>query len=651
MSIFFKTQLIIYVIFCWSLALAGHSSLTSPNSSTQKHDLSATDLEAFFDGFIPLQIGEADVAGAVIAVVKDNQVLFSKGYGYVNVKEKTPISPESTLFRAGSISKLFLWTAIMQLVEQEKLDLDRDINDYLDFKIPTAFDKPITMRDIMTHRTGFEESLKGLFVDSMESLNPISHYVKTHIPARIFPPGTIPAYSNYASTLAAYILERISGQEFNAYIEEHIFTPLSMAHSTFRQPLPDSLKPSVSNGYILGSGDPQPFELIQSAPAGALSASAMDMTHFMIMHLQNGRYEDRSILKPETAIKMHARQEGWPPEMNAMCLGFYEQSENGYRVIAHGGDTIQFHSNLLLLIDANIDAKVGLFICYNSIGKSVINLRSTLFTNFMDRYFPESQLPKFERQPSVREMESISGYYESSRRSETTFLSMLTLFGEAKVALNPDQTISMTGFNRLNQQPVHFGEIGPMLFRDVEGKAKLSFVDDAQGGRIAYIDYPFMVYQQVNHLVNMASFNYWILGFSLTVVIVTLLGWPISSMVRRHYGKTLELSAGKKTLRFLVRIACLFIILYLIGLLIFITGLKDPSSLSDRMDGKLRTLQLVGLLIGIGSLMAIFNSLLSWMDKNQWIWTKIWNTALAAACLGIFWFIYHWNLLTLNLNY
>ena len=140
----------------------------------------------------------------------------------------------------------------------------------------------------------------------------------------------------------------------------------------------------MSNGYLLGSGDPKPFELIQAAPAGALSISAMDMTHFMIMHLQNGRYGDRQILKPETAIQMHARQEGWPKEMNAMCLGFYEQSQNGYRVIGHEGHTILFHSKLFL----NLDANTGLFISYNSAGQSKLDLCGILFDEFMDRYFP-----------------------------------------------------------------------------------------------------------------------------------------------------------------------------------------------------------------------------------------------------------------------
>ncbi len=218
-----------------SLAISGERS-------ANRHELTTEDVGAFLDGFMPVQMGQANIAGAVIAVVKDGVLIFAEGYGYADTAKKTQISPDMTLFRPGSISKLFTWTAVMQQVEQGKLDLDRDVNDYLDFKIPPAFDKPITLRDIMTHRTGFEEALKDLFVRSPDDLHPLSHYLQSHMPSRIFPPGTTPAYSNYGVTMAAYLVERVSGQNFNDYVEEHIFKPLDMNNSTFHQPLPDALK-------------------------------------------------------------------------------------------------------------------------------------------------------------------------------------------------------------------------------------------------------------------------------------------------------------------------------------------------------------------------------------------------------------------------
>src|SRR5215208_847570 len=226
-------------------------------SSDRPHEMTATDVEAFLDGLVPLQLKNADIAGATISIVKDGKLLFAKGYGYADVEKKKPVSPQETLFRPGSISKLFTWTAVMQLFEQGKLDLDRDVNDYLDFKIPDAFGKPITLKNILTHTPGFEEQIKDLFTDS--GTPNLGQYLKTHIPARIYPPGTVPAYSNYATALAGYIVQRVSGRPFDDYIAENIFGPLRMTHSTFAQPLPSSLSSLMSGGYRLGSDSAQLF--------------------------------------------------------------------------------------------------------------------------------------------------------------------------------------------------------------------------------------------------------------------------------------------------------------------------------------------------------------------------------------------------------
>ncbi len=616
------------------------------DSAPKGHELTADDLGAFLDGFMPQEIEHADIAGAVIAVVKDGKLLYAKGYGYSDVAKKAPVSPETTLFRPGSISKLFTWTSVMQQVELGKLDLDRDVNDYLDFKIPPAFGKPITLRNIMTHTTGFEETAKNLFVDSAEELRPTGEYLRVHMPERIFPPGATPAYSNYATTMAAYIVERVSGQNFNDYVEEHIFKPLNMTHATFRQPLPPSLLPDMSAGYVLGSGEPKHFEYVQVAPAGSLSASAVDMTHFMIAHLQNGKYGDAQILKPETAIQMHARQQGvWLPSMNAMCLGFYEQWLDGHRSIGHGGDTISFHSNLHLILDAN----VGLFVSYNSPGRAEIDPRGLLFNKFMERYFPAPPSNEPTLASAAQDAASVAGSYEVSRRFDTNVLAFTTVLGETKITVNPkDNTISM-GAKGLNQQPERFREIAPMVFRQVDGNAKIAFAPDPSGRRIAYIDYPFMVFQQISNPLDKQSVNYFVLGFSLCVIALTLLLWPIAAILRKHYEKPLSLEPSAKRLRLLVRLVCFLVAAFVTGLLVLLSKMDSP--LTERNDFTLHLLQVLGLLAGFGALIAIYSSLKSWGDSGQWFWYKLWNTLLALSCVGFFWFIYHWHLLNFHLNY
>ncbi len=307
----------------------------TPTKPVPTHEMTPADIEAFLDGFMPLQLGSDDIAGAVIVIVKDGNVVFQKGYGYADVAKKMPVTADATLFRIGSVSKLFTWTAIMQLVEQGKVNLDEDVNRYLDFKISPTYPKPITVWNLMTHTTGFNEAVKDLIVKDAKALEPMGNYLKEHLPTRIFPPGEVPAYSNYGATLAGYIVQRVSGQPFDDYIEQHILQPLNMTRVTFRQPLPEALKPLMSNGYTVASQPAKPFEIVVPWPAGSVSASGLDMSHFMLAHLQNGHYGNSQILRPETVQLMHTRQFAYDPRLNGMCLGFYEETRNGHRIIGH----------------------------------------------------------------------------------------------------------------------------------------------------------------------------------------------------------------------------------------------------------------------------------------------------------------------------
>src|SRR5262249_32882019 len=150
------------------------------------------EMESFIDGFMALQLREAPAAGATVAVVKDGQLFFAKGYGYADIDKRVPVDPEKTLFRPGSISKTFTWTAVMQLVEQGKLNLDRDVNTYLrEFKLPATFPAPVTLRNLMTHTAGFEDGAVGyLFKSSPSELVPIDQFLRAHVPTRVRPPTT-----------------------------------------------------------------------------------------------------------------------------------------------------------------------------------------------------------------------------------------------------------------------------------------------------------------------------------------------------------------------------------------------------------------------------------------------------------------------------
>jgi CubicO group peptidase (beta-lactamase class C family) len=611
------------------------------------HEMNADDIGAFLDGIMPQQLAREDIAGAVISVVKDGKVIFAKGYGYSDVEKRAPVTADNTLFRPGSISKLFTWTAVMQLVEQGKLDLDRDVNDYLDFKIPATYPQPITLRNIMTHTPGFEETAQELFVADAKNLKPLGTYLKEHLPERVYPPGTTPAYSNYATTMAGYIVQRVSGQSFDDYIDQHILKPLGMTHSTFRQPLPPALQPLMSKGYQLASQPAKDFEFVEAFPAGSSSVSAMDMSRFMIAHLQDGQLDGAQILKPETARLMHARQFENLPGMNAMALGFYEETRNGHRIIGHGGDTQYFHSDLHLIPDA----RVGFFISYNSAGKGEVSTREEVWFAFLDRYFPY-QIPNGSAYANAaQDAQEVSGHYVVSRRSETTILKVLNVAGEAKLFRNSDGTISASDLKDFSGQPKKFREIGPLMFLDVNGQDRLGFKRDNSGNLVAVIDFPFMVFQKSPWYLNSALQLPLIIG-SLAVILLTLVFWPVAALLRKHYGKPLALTLKQKRLRLLVRLCCVaYVIFFGAYLLFFSMALKDIGMLSPRSNPWLRLIQIVGWLGVIGTLFAVYNAFRSWQDSQRWLWGRIFDTVIALGCVGAIWFVFTWNMLHWSLKY
>lgn len=606
-----------------------------------KPEMTAADLEAFFDGIVPAQLTQNDIAGATFSVVKDGKLLFAKGYGYSDVKTKKPVSPETTLFRPGSVSKLFTWTAVMQLVEQGKLDLNKDVNEYIDFKIPEAFGKPITLTHVLTHTPGFEEQIKDLFTLDQESPN-LGEYLKTHIPNRIFPPGTTPAYSNYATALAGYIVERVSGKPFNDYCDENIFKPLGMNHSTFRQPLPENLAPNMSSGYRLASDEAKGFENINAFPAGSMSSTAIDMSKFMLAHLQGGKLGEAQILKPETVKLMHSRLYGMDDAMPAMAHGFYEEPQNGKRIIGHGGDTMWFHSDLHLVLDSG----VGFFMSYNSQSRGHSSPREVIWSAFMDRYFP-NPLPN---EPTVEnakeEAAAVVGNYIGSRRPEGSAYRALGLMGQLSVSMAEDGTIQVPLLMGANGKPKKWRAIGGGKFREVDGQDLIVFKPDQDGKMRLVTSYPFMTFTKVGFLEN-SKVILPVVGLSLGIMLLTLILWFVAWIVRRRYQHKLELSPLEWKLRWAVRIIFALNLIFVIAFGIFVTkAFSNLEMLSDSGNRTLQIIQIIGVIASLGSLIVFFNAFKTWTSKNFRIWGKLQSVIFVLATLGVLWLVYAGNLLS-----
>jgi CubicO group peptidase (beta-lactamase class C family) len=616
------------------------------------HEMTADDLSTFLDGMVPYMIQRGDIAGGVISVVKDGKLLFARGYGYADLKARTPVSPENTLFRPGSTSKLFTWTAVMQQVEQGKLDLDHDVNEYLDFKIPPRDGKPVTLRQLMTHTAGFEDTARGLLPRKAEDVN-LERYLKTHIPARIFPPGEIVAYSNYGCGLAGYIVQRVSGEGFDDYVQKHIFEPLGMHHSSFAMPLPPTLAPLMAKGYKSASdGKPQPFELVDPAPAGALSSSATDMANFMIAQLQGGRFGDSRILQQATADLMHSPQHTAAPGLAGFDLGFYQEDRNGQRIIGHGGDTVVFHSDLHLLLDAN----VGIFMSFNSAGDagSAHVVRKAIFQAFLDRYFPKEAPTPATVSTAKADAARVAGWYQASRRNESA-LRMLYLLGQVNVAAKPDGTLTVSMLNDYAGKPLQWHEAGPLHYSEVNGKSQLAFVTDAQGG-IRYwasdAEVPVFVFERVSAAKSMGTVGP-LMGLSIVVVLATLLTWFVGWRVRRHYGRTLALSDQQRRTRLLSRLGVVAMAVVVIGWLSFLAIMSADESLL--LDGSgapwLYLLYVLGVLGLLGALAVVLHAVRAWMTPRRSRWVLAGETLLALAAIYLAWFIVAFGLVSFSVRF
>lgn len=607
---------------------AGPAALTRP------------DLEAWIDGFMPYALESGDVAGAVVVVVKNGQVLLQKGYGHADVAKGTPVDPDSTLFRPGSVSKLFTWTAVMQLVEQGKLDLDADVNTYLDFKVPADGGNRITLRNVMTHTPGLEEQIRELIASDPKSITPLGKALKHWVPEQIHAPGSTPAYSNYATALAGYIVERVSGEPFDKYIERHIFAPLGMRNSSFSQPLPERLLKQMSKGYERASeGKAKPYEFISLAPAGSLAATGADMGRFMIAHLQDGEFNGARILGAETAQKMHSTGQASVGPLNRMMLGFYETSVNGHRAIAHGGDTQWFHSDLQLFLDDG----VGIFVSVNSSGRegATGHIRGALVEGFANRYLPG---PKptgagVAEADAKAHAQQIAGTYLGSRRAQSTFMSLVYLLGPTKVSVNEDGTISVPMFTTASGAARKWREIAPYVWQDTgTGDRLAADVVDGKVTRFSAEPYAsIMVFQRVPWW-RSPSLLMVLLAVSLAVLALTVIAWPVSALVRRHYGVPYRLGGADAKAHRVIRIVSLAVLLTMLAALgLVIAMMSDFSLMGPGSDPLIVTVRLVALVVfPVGALLALRNA---WqvLRSRRRLLAKIWSVLLALACLVVLW--------------
>lgn len=597
------------------------------------------DFETYLDGLVAAQFKDYKLAGMTFVMVQGDQITLAKGYGSADLQTGEPVDPTRHLFRPGSVSKLFTWTAVMQLVEQGKLDLNTDVSEYIDqFELP--FPEPITLTHIMTHTPGLEDGAAGyLFEESEDDLIPLAEAMERYLPNQVRAPGTHASYSNWATALAGLIVANVSGQSFESYVEEHIFAPLNMPNATFDEPLPDRLAANMATGYINHQGTLKSagFEFIKNfGPAGALSAASTDIGHFMIAHLNEGRFGDQRILSPETTALMHAQLFRHHESVAATAHGFYESWRNGRRFIGHGGDTIAFHSQLL------IDPlnQFGIYLSFNA--PDGARARSAIIDGIIDFYYPPEP-PRFNFDPidgTEARIPEVVGAYRLNRRSYTKL--------DGIVALAGDLTVTPTGDGGLFvPNPTNpgggskFFEVEPYVFDQVGGINRVVFTKDANGevAHALLADVPIIVGDKMGPLETAANHQLVIVLTFLASVFVF-----INYLRNRKDGLTGIPARG----RFLLAGASLTNLIYLIGFGLVFASLDMQRVIYDFPPTGFPIIQIFPFVSLIFTLAALYYLWPVWKaaECNRWESLRYsYVTILFVLFLAV---LNYWNLIGWN---
>ena len=606
-------------------------------------------VEAFFDGIISTHMKENKSPSGTISLVYRDRIIFSKGYGYQDIEKNIPVVADKTMFRPGSVSKLFTWTAVMQLKEQGKLDLDTDVNKYLKtFKIKDTYPgEPVTLRHILTHTPGFEDGGVGyLIIEDFDKAIPLRDAMEKYQPKRVNPPGVQTAYSNYATALAGLIVSNISGMSFNDYINKNIFEPLNMNHSTFEEPLPEELKNNMAIGYAYEKGrfTEKPFEIISSfGPAGAMSASSTDMANFALAFLNGGSFEgnynidgrnySNRILQEATVTEMLTQNFSHDSRFPGMALGFYESSVNGNRLVGHGGDTQYFHSDLAI----DLENDLAIFVSFSGAGGAKV--RSVIIPAFYNEFFPVVVSPLSISEDFNERANRYAGSYLFWRSNFSTIeKAFLNLGGAVKVAPSSENTIVVTMGDDVRQ----FIEIDENLFQERGGKAKIAFQENESGkiNGMIFDVYPFMSMYKAS-MWKGQSFNFLFIGLS----VIVFLGVILRLAYQWSIYKSLPKEEKDATTSAIVA-AGLNLGFFIFGIIAL--SVDGDTLFSIGFTPLMKFWLLFPILATIAGGYQIYQSMMVWKNNYWGIWKRIRFSIISLCCLFMIWFYYYWNILGYN---
>jgi CubicO group peptidase (beta-lactamase class C family) len=517
----------------------------------------------FVDEFFEGELADSHIPGAVFLMVKDGEVFYARGYGFADLESGIRVDPRRTVFRVGSNSKTLTAAAVLTLVEEGRVELDADVNEYLDqVRIPATFPEPVTLRRLLTHTAGFDERLFGQHARSRDRALSLGEYLATHLTPRTAPPGEVISYNDHGASLAGLVIEDVTGQPFAEYMEERIFSPLGMGHSSFDVAnLPPHIGDNLATAYRFWSGEHTPYEYdyIQTAPAAGLVTTAADMGSFLAALLGGGWWGGNRILSDSMTTVMLDRQFAHSPRLRGRAFGFVESDENGVRALSKDGQATGFLSRIFLIPEAGIGFFTSINLSIFDPGPSFNRASSfhrRLTTAILDRYFmPDSayfDLPEAPAPDPAFDASPYVGTYRSMEGSRHT-IEKITFTGN-------ETAVRDWGDGTLLVGPSRWVEMEPGQFQYAEGGPYYVAFALNDGGRATHLFIGAGALERVRWYDTARALMAVSAGSAL-LFLSALVGWPFAGWVARrhnrppgsrHPGRWTLLTAAAVGLAFLV---------------------------------------------------------------------------------------------------
>lgn len=631
------------IAFCFICCFGNVALAVGPQKQVPS-GLAVQDIESNIDIIMDKYIGKT-VPGASIVVVKDDEIVFSKGYGYADIDKKIPMDAQTTILEPGSVSKLFTWTSVMQLVEQGKIDLNADVSTYLpEGFMDRSFSDKVTMIDLMNHVAGYEEHAEGMMLENPDQLLTLEDYLSTGTqPKQVYRPRTTLSYSNYSTNIAGYIVERVSGMKFQDYVQANIFEPLEMTPATFDNHY--NTMPAITQdkavGYLVNDGifTALPPLYISDMPAGSLNTTAQNMGHFMMAQLNySGQGQYSLFSSPETLKEMQTNTFQYDENMPGNAHGFWENISTDKRALEHGGNTQGFTSRLLLVPEDNF----GVCILTNAGSEMSGAIYEAIYTLLGEE--------SFATKPMVSEshVDEVVGIYATTRTFRSNIMSIINIVNLAPsnsfVVRNNNQggiDVSVAAMN-INMS---FVEVEPYYFQRVDTEAnawdkagmettKLYFVQD-ENGNVDQLSYGIISTNSKLSVWSNPTMHQIVLG---GIAFITLVGLIWSSVIWIKNRKN-----SNKSILKLTKMNFLSSTLMLLSLgnaaLTFIRVVTDPMA-------KVQNLQIHVILCWMLSLILIANIIRSFISEFKKITpksSKILTILLAIASILLTLILIHYN--------